>query len=97
MEQLETKNRVYLILAILGLILGILSFGLFSSLDWFVITVWWVPIPLLALSIIGIIISGIAIKDYRAMGIIGLVLGIIGLVPQGIAFLFFILFEGTGI
>lgn len=93
MEQPESKNIAYLVLAILGLIIGIMSFGVFSSLDWFFITTWWVPIPLLLLSIIGIILSGIAIKDYRIMGIVGLVLGIVGMIPQGIAFIGLAMFE----
>lgn len=97
MEQPESKNIAYLVLAILGLIIGIMSFGVFSSLDWFFITTWWVPIPLLLLSIIGIILSGIAIKDYRIMGIVGLVLGIVGMIPQGIAFIGLAMFELAGL
>lgn len=72
------------------MILGIISLAVLSWLSWLV-AIWYVAIMLI-FPIVGLSLSVKGMKENKPMGIIGLVLNIIGIIPIAAALLILIIF-----
>ena len=78
----EGSVVAFKIFAFIGLIFALVSITIFSWLGWFFWFNWgiylWVPILFMGISLLGIIFSSLGLKGNIAIGIIGLIAGIIG-------------------
>ncbi|MBD3192852.1 MAG: zinc-ribbon domain-containing protein [Candidatus Heimdallarchaeota archaeon] len=86
----ETQTNVFRkIMAIIGFILGILSFFVFTWLG--LVIAYWAPFLFLATGIVGLITSALGIKEHKALGITGLILSILSSIIQIIIVLWILL------
>ncbi len=92
-QQRTTKSEPrFLILGIIGLIIGIISLLVLSWQVWFTSNIW-VPLIYFGISVIGFTLSAISIKKgNKGISITGLILSILGGIPQIGAVLFIMLF-----
>jgi hypothetical protein len=83
---IEGSEIVFKIFVFMGLIIALVSITVFSWLGWFFWLEWgiylWMPILFMGISLLGIVFSSIGLKGNIAIGIIGLIAGIIGSLIQ---------------
>ena len=79
-HQQKPKMQQVTALGIIGLVIGLVSFLILSWMSLF--SFLWMPFLYLGLAIIGIIFSAISIRKHTAIGVVGLITGILGALSQ---------------